>query len=45
MASVRHQVPRTPHIDTSVPRSARIYDYILAGKHGFEANREVGTRL
>jgi hypothetical protein len=32
-----------PDIDTSVPHSARIYDYILGGKDNFEADRQAAT--
>lgn len=37
----------TPRIDTSVPHSARVYDYWLGGKDNFEADRKVAeaTRI
>ena len=33
-----------PDFDTSVPHSARVYDYWLGGKDNFAADREVGDR-
>ena len=33
-----------PDFDTSVPHSARVYDYWLGGKDNFAADREVGER-
>jgi hypothetical protein len=35
----------TPVIDTSVPQSARVYDYLLGGKDNFAADREAGDRV
>jgi hypothetical protein len=33
-----------PDFDTSIPHSARVYDYWLGGKDNFAADREVGER-
>jgi S-adenosyl methyltransferase len=33
-----------PDFDTSIPHSARVYDYWLGGKDNFAADREVGDR-
>jgi hypothetical protein len=33
-----------PEFDTSVPHSARVYDYWLGGKDNFAADRELGER-
>jgi S-adenosyl methyltransferase len=33
-----------PHIDTSRPHSARVYDYFLGGKDNFAADREVARQ-
>ena len=33
-----------PHLDTSVPHIARVYDYWLGGKDNFAADRELGDR-
>ena len=33
-----------PEFDTSVPHSARVYDYWLGGKDNYAADREVGER-
>ncbi len=33
-----------PDFDTSVPHSARVYDYWLGGKDNFAADRELGER-
>jgi len=38
-----HQVP--PQIDTTVPQSARVYDYLLGGKDNFAADRAVGDQI
>jgi hypothetical protein len=38
--AVSEEVPH-PHIDTSVPHSARIYDYWLGGKDNFAVDRAV----
>lgn len=32
-------------IDTVVPSSARIYDYLLDGGHNFEADRQAAHRI
>jgi SAM-dependent methyltransferase len=37
------QVP--PEIDTSVPQSARVYDYLLGGKDNFPADRAIGDAI
>lgn len=34
-----------PHIDTSVPHSARVYDYWLGGKDNFAADRALGDAM
>ena len=34
------QVPGPPRIDTSVPHSARVYNYWLGGKDNFQADRD-----
>jgi hypothetical protein len=34
-------VDQPPQIDTSIPHSARVYDYLLGGKDNFEADRVV----
>jgi SAM-dependent methyltransferase len=34
-----------PEIDTSVPQSARVYDYLLGGKDNFPADRAVGDQI
>lgn len=40
-----HAAPHTgPHIDTSVPSPARMYDYYLGGKDNFPADREAAKR-
>jgi hypothetical protein len=33
-----------PDFDTSVPHSARVYDYWLGGKDNFAADREAADR-
>ena len=38
-----HQV--SPQIDTTVPQSARVYDYLLGGKDNFAADRAVGDQI
>src|SRR5215472_146058 len=38
-----HQV--LPQIDTTVPQSARVYDYLLGGKENFAADRAVGDQI
>ena len=35
---------RPPKIDTSVPHSARIWNYWLGGKDNFAVDREAGDR-
>src|SRR5215211_711770 len=32
-------------IDTNVPQSARVYDYLLGGKDNFPADRELGDKI
>jgi SAM-dependent methyltransferase len=34
-----------PEIDTSVPQSARVYDYLLGGKDNFPADRALGDKI
>jgi hypothetical protein len=34
-----------PRLDTSVPHSARVWNYFLAGKDHFEADRELGDQI
>jgi hypothetical protein len=34
-----------PEIDTSVPQSARVYDYLLGGKDNFPADRALGDQI
>lgn len=34
--------PPTPEIDTTVPHSARVYDYWLGGKDNYAVDREIG---
>jgi len=36
---------QTPQIDTSVPQSARVYDFLLGGKDNFPPDRAVGAAL
>ncbi|SDH58091.1 S-adenosyl methyltransferase [Sinosporangium album] len=37
-----HDSPRVPEIDTSVPHSARIWNYWLGGKDNYPVDREAG---
>jgi len=32
-------------VDTSVPHSARVWDYLLGGKNNFQVDREIGTQV
>ena len=32
----------TPKLDTTIPQTARIWNYILGGKDNFAVDREVG---
>jgi hypothetical protein len=34
-----------PHIDTSTPHPARVYDYLLGGKDNYRVDKEMGERL
>jgi SAM-dependent methyltransferase len=34
-----------PEIDTTVPQSARVYDYLLGGKDHFPADRDLGDKI
>jgi hypothetical protein len=36
---------REPRLDTSVPHSARVWNYFLAGKDNFEADRMLGDQI
>jgi hypothetical protein len=37
--------PEIPKLDTSVPQTARIWNYLLGGKDNFAADREVGNQI
>lgn len=37
--------PRLPRIDTSVPHSARIWNYWLGGKDNYEVDRQTGDQI
>ena len=37
--------PETPKLDTSVPQTARIWNYLLGGKDNFAVDREVGDQI
>ena len=39
-----HPGEELPDIDTSVPHTARIYDYILGGKANFAADRQAAAK-
>lgn len=39
------QQQHVPTLDTSVPHTARIWNYILGGKDNFEVDREVGEQV
>jgi len=39
------QEPKLPEIDTSVPHSARIWNYWLGGKDNYPADQEVGDQI
>jgi hypothetical protein len=39
------QAPQLPQIDSSVPHSARIFNYWLGGKDNYPADREAGDRF
>ena len=39
------QQQQVPTLDTSVPHTARIWNYILGGKDNFEVDREVGEQV
>jgi hypothetical protein len=41
---VTEQEPSTPKIDTTVPHSARIWNYWLGGKDNFAVDREAGEK-
>ncbi|MDX6355533.1 MAG: hypothetical protein QOF98_2436, partial [Streptomyces sp.] len=34
-----------PEIDTSVPHSARVYDYVLGGKDNYPVDREAAEKM
>ncbi len=44
-SAVSEDEPLGPHIDTSVPHIARIYDYWLGGKDNFAADRRVAEQV
>jgi hypothetical protein len=44
-AAARQGSPPAPKIDTTVPHSARIWNYWLGGKDNFAVDREVGDKL
>jgi hypothetical protein len=37
--------PEMPKLDTSIPQTARIWNYLLGGKDNFVADREVGDQI
>jgi len=41
-SSPESQRPSPPRLDTGVPHSARVWNYLLGGKDNFAADREVG---
>ncbi|GLW66349.1 hypothetical protein Arub01_45930 [Actinomadura rubrobrunea] len=43
--SARESDPASPKIDTSVPHSARIWDYWLGGKENYPVDREAGDMV
>lgn len=45
MPTWENENAQPPHLDTSKPNIARVYDYWLAGKDNFEADRQEGERL
>jgi hypothetical protein len=44
-AQVTESQPETPKLDTSVPQTARIWNYLLGGKDNFAVDREVGDQI
>ena len=40
-----HETAGHDQLDTGVPQSARVYDYLLGGKDNYEADRAVGSAL
>lgn len=40
-----HERPAPPEIDSTVPQSARVWNYWLGGKDNFEADRMVGDQI
>jgi hypothetical protein len=44
-ALVTDSQPETPGLDTTVPQTARIWNYLLGGKDNFAVDREVGDRI
>jgi hypothetical protein len=42
---VTESQPETPKLDTSVPQTARIWNYLLGGKDNFAVDREVGDQI
>jgi O-methyltransferase involved in polyketide biosynthesis len=39
------ELPRDVHVDTSVPRTARIWNYLLGGTDNFASDRAVGDEI
>jgi hypothetical protein len=42
---VADEAQEVPKLDTSVPQTARIWNYLLGGKDNFAADREVGDQI
>ncbi|ROO84275.1 S-adenosyl methyltransferase [Actinocorallia herbida] len=45
MSSVQRPLPASPHIDTSVSHSARIWDYWLGGTENYPVDQELGDQI
>jgi hypothetical protein len=44
-ARVSNDEQQTPQLDTSIPHTARIWNYLLGGKDNFAADRAVGDQI
>jgi hypothetical protein len=44
-AQVTDGQPETPKLDTTVPQTARIWNYLLGGKDNFAVDRKVGDQI